>query len=80
MCLFFILTAFYQRKEIATYKDNDLKYRYIQMQGEISPAGVITLDSIFENRRDSVRIIRRQVIQHEKAIIEKNQAVGTCTT
>ena len=71
MCLFLILTAFYQRKEIATYKDNDLKYRYIQMQGEITPAGVIDLDSIFENRRDSVRIIRKQVVQHEKAVIEK---------
>ena len=71
MCMFFILTVFFERKEIATYKNNDLKYRYVQMQGEISPAGVITLDSIFDNHRDSVRIIRRQVIQHEKAVIEK---------
>lgn len=71
MCLVLILTAFYQRKEIATYKNNDLKYRYIQMQGEITPAGIIVLDSIFENQRDSVRIIRKQVVQHEKAIIEK---------
>ncbi|MDD3105503.1 MAG: hypothetical protein PHZ01_05330 [Bacteroidales bacterium] len=71
MCLFFILTVFYQRKEIATYKDNDLKYRYIQMQGEITPAGVIALDSVFENRRDSVKMIRKQVQYHEKVIIEK---------
>ncbi|MCK9435927.1 MAG: hypothetical protein PHE35_06765 [Bacteroidales bacterium] len=71
MCLFLILAVFYQRKEITTYKDNDLKYRYVQMQGEISPAGVISLDSIFENRRDSVKIISKQVEQHEKAIIEK---------
>ena len=73
MCLFFILTVFYQRKEIATYKDNDLKYRYIQMQGEITPAGVIALDSVFENRRDSVRMIRKLVKQHEKAVIEKTR-------
>ena len=71
MCLFLLFTAFNQRKEIATYKDNDLKYRYIQMQGEITPAGVIALDSIFENWRDSVRLIRKQVIQHEKAVIER---------
>lgn len=71
MCLFFILTAFYQRKEIATYKDNDLKYRYIQMQGEIIPGNIIDLDSIFENRRDSVRVIHKQVEQYEKAVIEK---------
>ena len=32
MCLFLIFTVFYQRKEIATHKDNDLKYRYVQMQ------------------------------------------------
>lgn len=71
VCLFLIFTVFYQRKEIASYRDNDLKYRYIQMQGEITPAGVITIDSIFDNRRDSVKMIRKQVVQHEKAIIEK---------
>jgi phosphoenolpyruvate synthase/pyruvate phosphate dikinase len=41
------------------------------MQGEITPAGVIILDSIFENRRDSVRVIRKQVGQYEKAVIGK---------
>lgn len=41
------------------------------MLGEITPAGIISLDSIFENRRDSVRVIRKQVVKHEKAIIEK---------
>lgn len=71
MCMFFILNVFYQRKEIATYKNNDLKYRYIQMQGEITPAGVIILDSIFENRRDSVRVIRKQVEQYEKSVTQK---------
>lgn len=71
VCLFLLFTVFNQRKEIATYKDNDLKYRYVQMQGEITPAGVISLDSIFENRRDSLNMIRQQVGQHEKAVIEK---------
>lgn len=71
MCLILFFIVFYQQKEIATHKDNDLKYRYVQMQGEITSAGIISLDSIFENRRDSVRIIRKQVVQHEKAIIEK---------
>lgn len=73
MCLFLFFIAFNQRKEIVAYKDNDLKYRYIQMQGEITPEGVIALDSIFENRRDSVRIIRKQVEQCEKAVIEKTK-------
>lgn len=71
ICLFLLFIVFTQRKEISTYKDNDLKYRYIQMQGEITPAGLIDLDSIFENQRDSVRLILKQVAQHEKAVIEK---------
>lgn len=71
MCLLFLFTVFHQRQEIATYKDNNLKYRYIQMQGEITSAGLITLDSIFENRRDSVKVIRQQVERHEKVVLEK---------
>ena len=62
-------TSLKAEKEL--YSDNDLKYRYIQMHREITPAGVIYLDSIFENRRDSVRIIRKQVELYEKAVIEK---------
>lgn len=31
MCLFFLFTVFNQRQKIVIYKDNDLKYRYIQM-------------------------------------------------
>lgn len=70
MCLFLFFIVFQQRKEITACKDNDLKYRYIQMQGEITPVEVIALDSVFEDRRDSVRMIRKQVKQHEKAVIE----------
>ncbi|MFA7583838.1 MAG: hypothetical protein WCZ46_09890 [Proteiniphilum sp.] len=75
MCLFFILTVFYQRKEIATHKDNDLKYRYVQMQGEITPVGVIDLDSIFESRRDSVRMIRRQVETFEEKVKQRAKLI-----
>lgn len=74
ICIALLLSSFviyYQRKEIFTYRDNNLKYRYIQMQGEITPSGLINLDSIFENRRDSVKKIRQQVEQYEEAVIEK---------
>lgn len=74
ICIALLISSFviyYQRKEIFTYRDNNLKYRYIQMQGEITPAGLINLDSIFENRRDSVKKIRQQVEQYEEAVIEK---------
>jgi hypothetical protein len=51
--------------------DNDLKYRYILMQGEVSPKELNQLEAIFENRRDSVKIIRNQVERYEKALMEE---------
>jgi hypothetical protein len=75
MWLFLFFTAFNQRKQITTYEDNDLKYRYIQMQGEITPAGVIALDSIFDNRRDSVRMIRKQVETFEEKVKQRAKLI-----
>ena len=68
ICLVFSFIVFRQKKVIANYRDNDLKYRYVQMQGEISPTGVINLDIIFKNRKDSVRVIRKQVIEKSKQL------------
>ncbi len=75
VCLFLIFTVFYQRKEIATHKDNDLKYRYVQMHGEITPAGIISLDSIFENRSDSVKMIRKHVETFEKKVKQRAKLI-----
>jgi hypothetical protein len=73
--LVFLLVAsfivYYQRKEIYSYKDNDLKYRYLKMQGEAKPETLYNLENIFEYKRDSAKIIRRQVKQYEKAVIEE---------
>lgn len=74
LCIVTILclcTIFYQRKEIDAYEDNDLKYRYIKMQGEVSPKELNQLELTFENSRDSVKIIRNQVKQYEKALMEE---------
>ena len=74
ICTALLISSFViydQRKEVFIHRDNDLKYRYIRMQGEITPAGLISLDSIFDNRRDSVKVIRKQVEQYEKSVIEK---------
>lgn len=68
VCIFAI---YYQREEIATYKDNDLKYRYVKMQGTTTPENIANLENIFENRRDSVIIVRKQVEQCEKTVIEE---------
>jgi hypothetical protein len=73
LLLFLLITSFivyYQRKEIYSYRDNDLKYRYLKMQGEAKPEMLYDLENIFENKRDSVKIIRKQVKQYEKAVIE----------
>lgn len=67
-CMFAI---YHQREEIASYKDNDLKYRYVKMQGATAPENILSLENIFENRRDSVKIVRKQVEQYEKAVLEE---------
>jgi hypothetical protein len=74
LLVFLLITSFivyYQRKEISSYNDNDLKYRYLKMQGEAKPETLYNLENIFENKRDSVKIIRKQVQQYEKVVIEE---------
>ncbi|MDH6312654.1 hypothetical protein M2137_001429 [Parabacteroides sp. PFB2-10] len=68
VCMFAI---YYQREEIASYKDNDLKYRYVKMQRTITLDRIGYLEDIFDYKRDSVKIIRKQVEQHEKAVLEE---------
>ncbi len=71
VCLCSFFTIYNQRNEISTYEDTDLKYRYIKMLGEITPQRLINLENIFENKRDSVKIIRNEVKKYEKALIEE---------
>jgi len=68
-----LFAIYYQRKEISTYRDNDLKYRYVKMVGETTPKKLSTLENVFENKRDSVKVIRKQVEQYEKAVIEETK-------
>ncbi|WP_148038915.1 hypothetical protein [Proteiniphilum sp. X52] len=50
------------RNQISDYSDNDLKYRYIQMLGQVMPEDLATIDTIFYFNRDSKRIkaLRKQ--------------------
>jgi len=50
--------------------DNDLKYRYIKMKGEISPDGISELENIFELNRDNdkIRRMRKDVESYEEAV------------
>ncbi|MDR2145964.1 MAG: hypothetical protein LBE91_05860 [Tannerella sp.] len=58
-----------QRKSIGQYKENDLKYRYIKMQGQISEKNLYRLEEQFQYG-DSIKIIRRQVEEYEKSVKE----------
>jgi len=59
-----------QRDTIARNRDNDLKYRYIQMRGEATPANILRLRNVFEFNRnpDSIKIIRQQVERYEQLV------------
>ena len=41
------------------------------MVGEATPSLLTNLDSIFEYRHDSVKVIRKEVVAYEKAVIER---------
>ena len=59
-----------QRKTLAGFRDNDLKYRYIQMRGEATPNDILQLREVFEFNRnpDNIKLIRRQVELYEQLI------------
>lgn len=50
--------------------DNDLKYRYIKMKGEVTPGGISELENIFELNRDNDKIhrMRKDVENYEDAV------------
>lgn len=66
-----LFVIYFQREELSTYKDNDLKYRYVKMEGEITPEKLNMLEDIFENKRESIKAIRKDVEKYEKALAEE---------
>ena len=56
-----------QRQTITQYRDNDLKYRYIRMQGQANEESLFRLQEQFQHR-DSVRIIRNRVVEFERLV------------
>ncbi|GHT36650.1 hypothetical protein FACS189435_0030 [Bacteroidia bacterium] len=59
-----------QRETISQYRDNDLKYRYVKMQGQTSEDSFLRLDRQFRYR-DSVTIVRKQVEKYEQLVMEQ---------
>jgi hypothetical protein len=66
-----------QRQTIVRSRDNDLKYRYIQMRGEATPADILRLSEVFDFNRntDSIRAIRRRVERYERLVTEQAEKV-----
>ena len=60
----------YQRQTINQYKDNDLKYRYIKMQGQTDEEKLYRLERQFQYN-DSIKIIRKQVEKYEELVKEQ---------
>ncbi len=62
----------HQRETIAGLRDNDLKYRHIQMRGAATPADIERIRNTFDWNRnaDSIRTIRKQVEQYERLVKE----------
>jgi hypothetical protein len=60
----------YQRRALVNFRDNDLKYRYIQMRGEAISDDILRLREMFEFNRDpdSIKLIRRQVERYEQLV------------
>lgn len=58
-------------------RDNDLKYRYINMQGEANPENLLNLETVFTYNRneDSIAIIRKRVETYERLVKEQAEKI-----
>ena len=68
-----LLVSLWAIRNQRDFRDNDLKYRYIQMRGEATPNDIERLRDVFDWNRnpDSIRTIRRQVARYEQLIQEQ---------
>ena len=72
MGMFF--AVYEQRKTISQYKDSDLKYRYIKMQGQTDEENIYRLERQFKYN-DSIKIIRWQVEKYEELVKEQAERI-----
>jgi hypothetical protein len=59
-----------QQQTISQYKNNDLKYRYVRMRGEINEDNLYRLEQQFKHG-DSIKIIRKQIEKYEELVKEQ---------
>ncbi len=63
-----------QRQTISQYRESDLKYRYIKMQGQTDEESIYRLEQQFQYG-DSIRIIRKQVEKYEELVKEQAERI-----
>lgn len=70
-----------QRQTIGQFRDNDLKYRYIQMKGKATSEEILMLREVFDYNRnaDSIRLIRQRVERYERIMQEQAEKVARAT-
>jgi hypothetical protein len=58
-------------------KDNDLKYRYIKMEGKASSRDLLRLETIFsyDRNRDSISVIHKEVENYERLVKEQAEKI-----
>ena len=61
-----------QRRSIHQFKENDLKYRYIKMQGQTNEENLYRLEQQFQYS-DSIKIVRKQVEKYEELVREQTE-------
>jgi uncharacterized protein HemX len=59
-----------QRRSISQYRENDLKYRYVKMQGQTNEENLYRLERQFRYD-DSIKTIRKQVEKYEELVKEQ---------
>lgn len=73
MLLIIALSLFYKQwVQNEKLKDNDLKYRYVLMKGEMTSDKIGWLEDSFPNNKDS---IQTKVLEYEEAVYKQAQAI-----
>ncbi|GHV48486.1 hypothetical protein FACS1894181_04320 [Bacteroidia bacterium] len=63
-----------QCQSISQYRDNDLKYRYIKVQGQAHEENLYWLEQRFKYN-DSIKIIRKQVEKYKELVQEQAERI-----
>ena len=71
--LFSLVGNIWQMRQNSQLSDNDLKYRYIKMYGEVDRERLMDLETLFtyERNEEQVTLIREQVETYERLVKEQ---------